>query len=139
MSSTEGKTWSSIAEWDGEEGLRRPVGLMLLGVVNHIMDSDEAYSVVNRLVAALPVGSYLALSHSTAEIHGELMLGVMRQVNERGGTRSRHAVGRNSFVSSTEWNCWTPGVVSCSLWRPDPIDVGTPTEVYLFGGLGRIG
>jgi hypothetical protein len=64
----------------------RPVGLMLLGVVNHILDSDEAISVVNRLVAALPSGSYLALTHSTAEIHGEPMLEVMRQVTERGGT-----------------------------------------------------
>jgi hypothetical protein len=29
-----------------------------------------------------------------------------------------------------------PGVVSCSLWRPDPIQLGTPVEVYLFGGVG---
>lgn len=30
-----------------------------------------------------------------------------------------------------------PGVVSCSLWRPDPTDIGTPTQVYQFGGIGR--
>lgn len=116
----------------------RPIGLMLLGVVNHIMDSAEAHSVVNRLVAALPSGSYLALSHSTAEIHGQLMLDVMREVNERGGTpitaRSRQELVR--FFDGME--LLDPGVVSCSLWRPDPIDIGTPAEVYLFGGVGRI-
>lgn len=117
----------------------RPIGLMLLGVVNHIMDSDEAYSVVDRLVAALPAGSYLALSHSTAEIHGELMLDVMRQVNERGGTPIT-ARGRQELIRFFDgMELLDPGVVSCSLWRPDPIDVGTATEVYLFGGLGRIG
>lgn len=116
----------------------RPVGLMLLGVINHIMDSDEAQSVVNRLIAALPWGSYLALSHSTAEIHGEPMLEVMRELNKRGGTpiraRTRHELIR--FFDGME--LLDPGVVSCSLWRPDPIQVGTPAEVYLFGGVGRI-
>jgi len=118
----------------------QPVGLMLLGVVNHIMDCDEAYSVVNRLVTSLPSGSYLALTHSTAEVHGEPMLEVMRQVTERGGTpiraRTRQELVR--FFDSTE--LLDPGVVSCSRWRPDPIQVGTQqAEVYLFGGVGRIG
>jgi hypothetical protein len=116
----------------------RPVGLMLLGVVNHVMDSDEAYSVVHRLVAALPSGSYLALTHSTAEIHGEPMLEAMRQLTERGGTpiraRTRQELVR--FFDGTE--LLDPGVVSCSLWRPGPIEVGAPAEVYLFGGVGRI-
>ena len=29
------------------------------------------------------------------------------------------------------------GVVSVSLWRPDPHQVGAPTEVNTFGGVGR--
>ena len=115
----------------------RPIGLMLLGVVNHIMDSDEAYSVVQQLLKVVSPGSYLALTHSTAEIHGERMLEVMRQVNERGGTpiraRTRQELVR--FFDGTE--LLDPGVVSCSFWRPDPIDVGVPAEVYLFGGVGR--
>src|SRR5262249_9085815 len=117
----------------------QPIGLMLLGVVNHIVDSALAYSVVSQLVSALPEGSYLALTHSTAEIHGELMLEVMRQVNERGGTpiiaRTRRELVR--FFDGVE--LLDPGVVTCSLWRPDPIEVGTQAEVYLFGGVGRIG
>ena len=116
----------------------RPVGLMLLGVVNHIMDSDEAYSVVARLVAALPAGSYLALTHSTAEIHGEAMLTVMRDVTERGGTpiRARDRAEITRFFEGME--LLAPGVVTCSHWRPDPTEVGAPKEVYLFGGVGRI-
>ncbi|MGH3990788.1 MAG: SAM-dependent methyltransferase [Pseudonocardiaceae bacterium] len=30
-----------------------------------------------------------------------------------------------------------PGVVSCSLWRPEPSDVGTHAEVHQYCGVGR--
>ncbi|GAA4916972.1 SAM-dependent methyltransferase [Streptomonospora salina] len=115
-----------------------PVGLILLGVVNHIMDDAAAYGAVARLVRALPAGSYLALTHSTAEVHGEPMLDVMREMNERGGTpitaRSREQIER--FFDGTA--LLEPGVVSCSLWRPEHSGAGAPNEVYLFGGVGRI-
>ncbi|GAA1096400.1 SAM-dependent methyltransferase [Nocardiopsis composta] len=117
----------------------RPVGLMLLGVVNHIMDSEESYAVVDRLVGALPKGSFLVLTHSTAEIHGEPMLEAMREMNERGGTpitaRTRTEIER--YFDGTE--LLEPGVVSCSRWRPEQDGPGLPAEVYLFGGVGRIG
>jgi hypothetical protein len=111
----------------------QPIGLMLLGVVNHIMDDSEAHSLVERLVAALSFGSYLVLTHSTAEIHGEPMLRVMRELNERGGTpiraRTRAEIAR--FFDGME--LLEPGVVSCSRWRAPE---NTP-EVYLFGGVAR--
>jgi hypothetical protein len=117
----------------------RPIGLMLLGVVNHIMDDDEAYGSVSRLVAALSPGSHLVLTHSTAEIHGEPMLEVMRETTARGGTpiraRTRGEIER--FFDGTE--LLEPGVVSCSRWRPVVSGAGRPAEVYLFGGVGRIG
>jgi hypothetical protein len=118
----------------------QPVGLMLLGVVNHLMDDEEAYGSVARLVAALPAGSYLALTHSTAEVHGELMLEVMRETTERGGTpiRARTRTEIVGFFDGLE--LLEPGVVSCSRWRPDDVELArTPGEVYLFGGVGRVG
>jgi hypothetical protein len=116
----------------------QPVGLMLLGVVNHIMDSDEAHSVVNQLLAALAPGSYLALTHSTAEVHGESMLEVMRELNKRGGTPIKARTRQELIRFFDGMDLLDPGVVSCSFWRPDPVEVGTPAEVYLFGGVGRI-
>ena len=117
----------------------QPIALMLLGVVNHLMDDDQAYDVVARLVAAMPAGSHLVLTHSTAEIHGELMLEVMRETTERGGTpiraRDRGQIAR--FFDGIE--LLEPGVVSCSRWRPEGTGEAAPAEVYLFGGVGRIG
>ncbi|MFW5417088.1 SAM-dependent methyltransferase [Nocardiopsis sp. CNT-189] len=117
----------------------RPVGLMLLGVVNHILDTEESRAAVSRLTGALPAGSFLVLTHSTAEVHGEPMLEAMREMNERGGTpitaRTRTEIER--YFDGTE--LLDPGVVSCSRWRPEPSGPGLPPEVYLFGGVGRIG
>ena len=45
--------------------LRRPVGLMLLGVLGHIGDDDEARAIVKRLLEALPSGSYLTVCDGT--------------------------------------------------------------------------
>ncbi|GIF05536.1 SAM-dependent methyltransferase [Actinoplanes siamensis] len=115
----------------------QPIGLMLLGVVNHLMDDDVAYSSVAQLVRAMPAGSHLVLTHSTAEIHGEPMLRVMRETTERGGTpiRARTKVELERFFDGLD--LLEPGVVTCSRWRPDPR--ADEPEVYLFGGVGHIG
>jgi len=78
------------------------------------------------------------LSHSTAEVHGESMLEVMRQLNERGGTPIRARTRQELIRFFDGMELLDPGVVSCSFWRPDPVQLGTPAEVYLFGGVGRI-
>ncbi|MGH3897459.1 MAG: SAM-dependent methyltransferase [Pseudonocardiaceae bacterium] len=115
----------------------QPVGLMLLGIVNYIMDTDEAQTVVNQLLDAVPPGSYLALSHPTAEVHGEAVEESMRYWNASGAaplrTRSRQEL--TSFFNRLE--LLEPGVVSCSRWRPEPSDLGAPMEVHQYCGVGR--
>ncbi|MGH4020951.1 MAG: SAM-dependent methyltransferase [Pseudonocardiaceae bacterium] len=115
----------------------QPIALMLLSIINHIMDTDDAHSIVDRLLDALPSGSYLVLSHPTAEVHGKEVLEAMRLWNESGATpitaRSRQELTR--FFDHLE--LLEPGVVSNSLWKPDPSDIGTPAEVHGFGGVGR--
>ena len=115
----------------------QPVALMLLGIINYIIDDAEADAVVERLLAALPSGSYLALSHPTAEIHGEAVEASMRHWNESGAapirTRSRAELIR--FFDGLE--LLEPGVVSCSFWRPDRNQIGIRTEVHQYCGLAR--
>ena len=43
----------------------RPTALMLMGILGLVSDYDQARSIVNRLMAALPPGSYLALYDGT--------------------------------------------------------------------------
>ena len=115
----------------------QPIALMLLGIINYIVDDTKAHAVVEHLVDALPSGSYLAISHPTAEIHGEAVDASMRHWNEHGGTPIRHRTRQEviSFFDGLE--LLEPGVVSCSLWRPDPRDVGVHMEVHQYCGLAR--
>jgi S-adenosyl methyltransferase len=115
----------------------RPVALMLLGIMEHIVDDDEAYAIMNRLVDALPSGSYLVLSDPTTDIGGEAMRESIRLWNEHATPpitpRSRQEVAR--FFDRLE--LLEPGMLSVSLWRPDSTNIGTPIEVNNFGGVGR--
>ena len=115
----------------------QPVALMLLGVINYILVNAEAHAIAMRLLDALPSGSYLAMSHPTAEIHTEAIETSVRQYNSSGAppirTRSRQELSR--FFDGLE--LLPPGVVSCSLWRPGPSEVGTPAEVTQYCGVAR--
>ena len=114
----------------------QPVGLMLLGILNFIADTEQAHGIVNRLLANLSSGSYLVMSHPTAEVDGEAMALAMRLWNDSGAApivaRSRQELIR--FFDGLE--LLEPGVVACSRWRPDPLEIGAPVEVFHFSGVG---
>jgi hypothetical protein len=115
----------------------RPIALMLLGIMEHILDTDEALAIVNRLLDALPSGSYLALCDPTTEVRPEVMREAIRQWNNSATppikARSRQEL--LSFFHGLE--LLEPGVVSASLWRPEASTLGTPIEVFNFSGVGR--
>jgi hypothetical protein len=115
----------------------RPIALMLLGIVNFVVDGTQAHAVVNRLVDALPSGSYLAMAHPTNEVDREKAEAVTRRWNERGGApirvRSRQELA--SFFDGLE--LLEPGVVSASHWRPDPAKGGPIVAVSTYCAVGR--
>jgi O-methyltransferase involved in polyketide biosynthesis len=117
--------------------LTRPVGLMLLGILNFIPDTDQAHTIVDRLLAALCPGSYVVISHPTPEIDDAAMRAAMGFWNDSGAApivaRSRQQLIH--FFDGLE--LLAPGVVSCSRWRPDPSEIGVPAEVFHFSGVGR--
>ncbi|WP_308203350.1 SAM-dependent methyltransferase [Frankia gtarii] len=47
--------------------LTQPIALSLIAIFHFIPGSDTPYSIVRRLVDALPSGSYLTLTHITAD------------------------------------------------------------------------
>jgi O-methyltransferase involved in polyketide biosynthesis len=116
----------------------QPVALMLMGVLGHITDYDEARSIVRRLLAALPSGSYLALNDGTSII-SKAFEQAQQGYNQSGAVpyhlRSLEQIA--GFFEGLE--LVEPGVVSCPRWRPDPADArgGPPAEVDAFGGVGR--
>jgi len=115
-----------------------PVALMLLGILHHISDTEEAYSVVRRLMAALVPGSFVVINHSTSAVHGAAMEEAVAHWNRVGTPpmtlRNPQQITR--FFDGLE--LLPPGVVSCSRWRPDLAPLGgQPAEVDEFCGVAR--
>ncbi|ARQ67884.1 SAM-dependent methyltransferase [Streptomyces marincola] len=112
----------------------RPVAVLLLGVLNFVLDDDEAADVVDRLVDGLPPGSYLALSHPTLELGGEANEAAMGFWNAHATppitARPRAALAR----LLRRLDLLPPGLVPCTHWRP----TGEPAPaVAQFGAVGR--
>ena len=115
----------------------QPVALMLNGILGHIGDAAEAYAIVNRLMDALPSGSYLALNDGTNVVRGK-EFGEAMQVWNQASTapyclRSIEEIAH--FFDGLE--LVEPGVVSVPRWRPEVNPFGVPAEVDAFGGVGR--
>ena len=105
----------------------QPMALMLLAILHVIPDADDPWGVVGQLVAALPSGSYLVISHPARDIHPEQIAEMTKRLNQRLGSVVSH--GRtwdevSRFFTGLE--LVEPGIVSTPRWRPgtgvDPAD-----------------
>ncbi|QUW78326.1 SAM-dependent methyltransferase [Streptomyces mirabilis] len=108
----------------GTLDLGRPVAVMMLGILNFVLDGDEARDIVRRLMAALPSGSCLALTHPTtdAELGGEGNVAAMSFWNEN-ATPPITARGRAEITTFFDGlDLLDPGLVSCAHWRARPGD-----------------
>jgi hypothetical protein len=115
----------------------RPVGLMLMNILGHVPDLDEARSIVSRLMDALPSGSHLVVADGTNVVRGAEFEQAIAVWNASGSLpyhlRSPTQIAR--FFEGLE--LVEPGIVSCPLWRPDPASVVPLREVDEFGAVGR--
>jgi len=101
----------------------KPVAVMLIAVLHLISESDDPAAVIATLMAAVPPGSTLAISHVPNDMH----MGAMSDMSERlnrllsqpSTYRSRAQV--TGFFDGLE--LVDPGVVPIQQWRPD-----TPEE-----------
>jgi SAM-dependent methyltransferase len=118
--------------------IQQPIGLLLVSVLHAIPDSDDPVGLVRRLCAALQPGSYVAISHVTADSRPAEMSQAQqlsRQTTTPGTVRSKGQV--EQFFSGLE--LVEPGVVWSPQWRPEsPDDVGEhPERMGFYVGVGR--
>lgn len=110
----------------------RPVALMLVSMLMYFTD-DEAYPMVRTLLAALPPGSHLTISHPTADFDPESAAAA--EVGSTGGityhNRTRAEVER--FFEGLD--LVEPGVVPMLEWRLG-IRHPRPRSVYYWVGMG---
>jgi O-methyltransferase involved in polyketide biosynthesis len=97
----------------------QPVAVMMLGILNFVLDDEAAGRIVTRLVDAVPAGSYLAITHPTVQLGGEMNVPAMEFYNKRARPRirARDRTQIEAFVAGLE--LVEPGLVSAPRWRPD--------------------
>ena len=116
----------------------RPVGLLLCGILHHILDAERPRELTAALIDALPADSYVFIHHlvdsgdpAVAGIQAAMQAGM-----ERGQFRSREDVlamfGGLELVE--------PGLVPVPYWRPDQYATGaddSPVMLLACAGVGR--
>lgn len=113
-----------------------PVAITMLGILPFI-DDDEVHAVVKGLLAAVPAGSYLAVTHSTSEVTGERVAEAVRQWNQVAPSpyTLRSSAQIAAFFDGLE--LIEPGIVPCPRWRPELRDVIGIQDMDEFCALGR--
>ncbi|GIH26520.1 hypothetical protein Aph01nite_48300 [Acrocarpospora phusangensis] len=114
-----------------------PVALLLFGVMHHIMDEDDPYGIVGRLVAAAAPGSYLVISHPASDLLPATQGEASKRYNQHVATgqrlRSREEVER--FFDGLE--LVEPGLTQWHQWRPDQDDA-PPGAITGHSGVARV-
>jgi O-methyltransferase involved in polyketide biosynthesis len=115
----------------------QPVAVMMLGILNFVVDTGQARTILRHLLGAVPPGSFLSISHPTTEFDAEPAAVALKFWNSSGSApmclRSREEL--LLFFEGTE--LVEPGVVSCPRWRPDSAEPGQVTDVMHFCGVAR--
>jgi hypothetical protein len=128
----------------------QPIALLLFAVLHFVPDDAEAGDILAQLLAALPPGSYLAVSHTATEgfelgsaSRDSVTIGkeiYRRQTATPITLRSREQVSE-FFAGCSE--LVDPGLVWTPQWRPDPEDpsefADDPPRSGTWAGLGSIG
>jgi hypothetical protein len=100
----------------------RPIGLLLCGVLIHIMDDERPAQLIAALINALPSGSYVFIQHlldsnePAAAQMKQFMVQALGRIQFRTLDQVRELFGSLELVE--------PGLVPVPQWRPDEDDQG---------------
>jgi S-adenosyl methyltransferase len=111
--------------------LGQPVALSVIAVLHFLTDQDDPYGCVARLVAELPPGSFVVLSHVDETL--SRFNAVASSQHGAFRTRTKDEVGR--FLEGTE--LLEPGIVSIVDWLTDeePKPAASAAETAMYGAV----
>jgi len=115
----------------------KPLAVMLLGVLHCIPDADDPAALVAQLVAAVPSGSYLVISHPARDIHTSQVTTATDRMNpmmsEPVTLRTRDEV--SPFFAGLD--LVEPGLVQLHRWRPGPEGPVPDHDIANYGAVAR--
>ena len=112
--------------------LEQPVAVMLMTILQHIDDEDDPGKIVAALMAAMPPGSYLAISHPAKDIEAASMAKLAARLNrilpESITLRTQTEVA--GFFDGLD--LVDPGIVPASKWRPmNETEAAAPATLWV--------
>ena len=119
--------------------LAEPAAVLLVAILHFITDEEGPGRIVAAFRDALAPGSYLALSHGTADYHDQAIADAGTAVYSR-ATAPLVLRGHGQVAALFEgWDLIEPGVVQVPLWRPDgkPPPPRELAKIGIYGGVGR--
>jgi hypothetical protein len=124
-----------IADAANVLNLNQPVAVMFMGVLGYAAEFDEVRSIVARVMAAVPSGSYLVLWDGTDT--GDAVVEGSEKLVESGAVpyilRSPWQIGRCfEGLEMVE-----PGLVPITQWRPEVSEIGNAERLDAHGGVAR--
>lgn len=116
--------------------LDEPVALMLVAILMFFRDDENPQGMVSTLADALPSGSYVAITHPTADFDRAAFEGASAAAAAAGITLvSRSKAGIEEFFSGLD--IVEPGVVPVMAWHPDDGPPEDPQAAYYWAGVAR--
>jgi hypothetical protein len=115
----------------------QPIALLMVAVLHFVEDHEDPWAIVRQLVAALPAGSYLVLSHATFDPLDAETIAAMDAVNKN----IKPLFSPRPFADVARFfdglDVLEPGLVSVPDWRPQPGPRPTPAEATGYGAVAR--
>lgn len=130
-------TGKILAEAAALLDFRKPVGVLLIGILQLIPDQDDPHAIVTRLMNAMPSGSWLAVFHPASDILADQIREVARHVSDNAATTTtlRTKAEIMHFFDGLEF--LEPGLVQVHRWYPGSPAPDMGDEVPGYAGLAR--
>jgi S-adenosyl methyltransferase len=116
--------------------LGEPAALMLIAILMYISDEDNPRDLVSALMDALPSGSYLTITHPTADFSPDEVAAAVA-ATEQGGISFTPRTQAEVAAFFDGLDLVDPGVVPILAWQPEGVPPAAPNAAYYYGAMGR--
>ena len=118
----------------------RPIGVLAIALMHFVPEDGEAERILGAIGEAIPSGSYVAMTHASADAADRARADQGEQVYQR-ATAQLHFRTHAQFLAMFEGlEVVDPGVVFIPLWRPETADdllLDQPERCTNYAGVGR--
>jgi S-adenosyl methyltransferase len=95
----------------------QPIGLLLCGILHHLLDSEDPRGLTQALIEALPSGSYMFIHHLLDS--GDPAAAELQAIMQAGMARGQFRTREQIAAMFGDLELVPPGLVIVPEWRPD--------------------